>query len=100
MPNPYNRQRTKDNPYEIWETPDGTWKYYVLRKYKKEVKTDYDYWYCCVVSPMTPRGEYGDVYAKTVMDGTWKTFDCFAPSSTDVQTTREEPPPSLDDFPF
>lgn len=84
--NPCARMRTKDNPYEIWQSPDGKWKYLVLRKYKKAVTSEYDRWYCCTISPMTPQGEFGDTYAETVMRGTTKTFDCFAKTHTDEQS--------------
>jgi hypothetical protein len=44
-----------------------------LKKYQtpeNEAKNPYARWFCIVTSPATPKGEYGDVYVKTVTLGT------------------------------
>ena len=59
--------------YEVWQSGDGSWTYFVLKKYQspeKEAANPYARWYCMVTSPITPHGEYGDVYVATVQDGT------------------------------
>ena len=67
--NPCGKLRSPDAPYEIWSNPDGSWKYYVLKKYKSEegeLKDPYAKWYCKVLSPATPNGEFGDVYCAEI----------------------------------
>jgi hypothetical protein len=62
---------TPQTAYEVWS--NGNWTYYVLKKYQspeKEGKNPYARWYCMVTSPITPKGEYGDVYVATVKQGT------------------------------
>jgi hypothetical protein len=58
--------------YEVWETPGaglGKWTWYVLKKYQtpeNEEKNPYARWFCCVVTPIVPNGEYGDVYVRDI----------------------------------
>ena len=55
----------RSNAYEVWQTPDGNWTWYVLKKYKNpeaEAKDEYARWFCEVVSPICPNGEFGDEY--------------------------------------
>jgi len=56
-------------PLEVWETPDGSWKWEVYKKYQtpeNEVKNPFARWFCKVKSPITPQGEIGDVYIKDI----------------------------------
>jgi len=58
----------KENPYEIWSSYDGSWKWYVLKKYQspsKEKINPYARWFCYVTSPLCD-GEYGDVYVSEI----------------------------------
>ena len=67
------RRVTPKQAYEVWQSFNGQWTYFVLKKYQapeKEAKNPYARWYCMVQSPITPKGEYGDVYVTTVKDGT------------------------------
>jgi hypothetical protein len=72
--NPCAKTVTPENAYEVWQSFDGTWTYYVLKKYQspeKEAENPYARWYCRVTSPLTTeRGDYGDVYVSTVKQGT------------------------------
>src|SRR6266568_2978424 len=72
--NPCAKTVTPENAYEVWQSFDGSWTYYVLKKYQspeKEAQNPYARWYCRVTSPMTTeRGDYGDVYVSTVKRGT------------------------------
>lgn len=71
MTNPYGKTvKTpyRENAYEIWVTPDYTWKWYVLKKYQLEDTKPNARWFCLVESPFVPEGELGDVYASEVMD--------------------------------
>jgi len=73
--NPCARRVTPENAYEVWQSYNGTWTYFVLKKYQtpdKEAQNPYARWYCMVQSPATPKGEYGDVYVSTVEQGTHK----------------------------
>src|SRR5437763_13428667 len=71
--NPCAKTVTPETAYEVWQSYDGTWTYFVLKKYQspeKEAQNPYARWYCLVKSPITPNGEYGDVYVATVKRGT------------------------------
>jgi hypothetical protein len=59
----------RELPIEIWETPDGSWRWEVYRKYQKpkgEASNPYARWFCKVKSPFVPKGELGDVYVKEI----------------------------------
>ena len=69
--NPCAKKVPPEKAYEVWS--NGTWTYYVLKKYQTpehEGKNPYARWHCLVLSPITPNGEYGDVYVSTVKTGT------------------------------
>jgi hypothetical protein len=64
MKNLCGKMRTKDNPYEVWESVDG-WQWRVLKKWQtpeQEAKNPYARWFCWVSSPFCPHGEMGDTY--------------------------------------
>lgn len=56
----------RENAYEIWETVDGKWTWYVLKKWQTDDNKEYARWFCDVVSPFTPEGEMGDVYVSEI----------------------------------
>ena len=58
----------KDNAYEVWESPEGSWKWYVLKKYHANDEQENARWFALVESPFTPDGELGDVYVSDVTD--------------------------------
>ena len=71
--NPCAKTVKPEQAYEVWQSFDGTWTYFVLKKYQspeKEATNPFARWYCMVQSPITPRGEYGDAYVATVTNGT------------------------------
>lgn len=71
--NPCAKRVSPENAYEVWQSYSGDWTYFVLKKYQSpenEAKNPYARWYCMVTSPVTPKGEYGDVYVTTVKIGT------------------------------
>jgi hypothetical protein len=60
---------TRDKAYEVWQSGDGSWTWYVLKKYQApeaEAKNEYARWFCDVVTPIVPQGEMGDVYVKDI----------------------------------
>ena len=65
-------QRLKqNNPIEVWETPDGSWRWEVYEKYQKDDDKQYARWFCRVYSPITREQmasgyELGDVYVSEV----------------------------------
>lgn len=69
-PNPCAVERKKENAYEYWATPDGSWVWCVLKKWKSptnEAKDKYARWMCAVQSPLNyPSWDYGDVYAAEI----------------------------------
>ena len=62
---------TRENAYEVWQTLDGSWTWYVLKKYQspeKEAENPYARWFCDVTSPFVgERGELGDVYVRDIV---------------------------------
>ncbi len=71
--NPCRKRVPPERAYEVWQSFDGSWTYFVLKKYQspqKEAQNPYARWYCMVTSPATPKGEFGDVYVSTVKRGT------------------------------
>lgn len=55
----------RENAYEVWQSFDGSWTWYCLKKYQspeQEAKNPYARWFCDVVTPICPDGEMGDVY--------------------------------------
>ena len=71
--NPCTRRVPPEQAYEVWQSFNGQWTYFVLKKYQspeKEAQNPYARWFCMVTSPITPKGEYGDVYVTTVKQGT------------------------------
>jgi len=71
MKNLCGKTRPVSNPYETWQSADGSWKWLVLKKYQSpeaEAKNPYARWFCCVITPMTgPSGDWGDTYVKDVV---------------------------------
>lgn len=72
-------KRLKENrPIEVWETPDGSWRWEVYKKYQKpekEAKNPFARWFCKVKSPFVPQGELGDVYVKEIKSVARKKLD-------------------------
>ena len=70
---------TRENAYEVWQTPDGSWTWYVLKKYQspeKEAQNPYARWFCDVVSPFVGEaGEMGDVYVREIKGSAIKIKD-------------------------
>lgn len=64
-----SRRIDNNKPIEIWQTPDGSWRWEVYKKYQKpdnEAKNPYARWFCKVKSPFVPQGELGDVYVREI----------------------------------
>lgn len=56
-----------DNPIEVWETPDGSWRWEIYRDYQKDQSKPFARAFCRVFSPITREQmssgyELGDVY--------------------------------------
>jgi hypothetical protein len=71
--NPCAKKVIPEEAYEVWQSFDGRWTYFVLKKYQspeQEATNPYARWFCLVKSPIVPRGEYGDAYVSTVKRGT------------------------------
>ena len=64
--NPCLKTRPASNPYEVWQSLDGSWTWYVLKKWQANDDKEYARWYCKVTSPFVPEGEYGDVYVSEI----------------------------------
>ena len=57
---------TKDKAYEVWQTADGSWTWYVLKKWQADDEKEFARWFCLVVTPFVPEGEMGDVYVSEI----------------------------------
>src|SRR5258708_32617864 len=71
--NPCAKRVTPETAYEVWQSYNGSFTYFVLKKYQfpeKEAQNPNAIWYCMVQSPITPKGEYSDVYVYSVKQGT------------------------------
>lgn len=69
MASEVGKRLKEGKPIEVWETPDGSWRWEVYRKYQKpekESKNPYARWFCKVKSPFAPQGEIGDVYVREI----------------------------------
>jgi hypothetical protein len=65
--NEFLKQRSVDNPYEIWKSNDYQWTWRVLKKYQVDDDKPYARWFCAVKSPFSyGNWEYGDVYVKDI----------------------------------
>jgi hypothetical protein len=60
------KTRKQDNPYEVWQSFDGTWTWNVLKKWQTDDSKPYARWFCNVVTPICPNGELGDVYVAEI----------------------------------
>jgi len=58
------KTRPENNAYEVWQTPDGSWTWYVLKKWQADDSQPYARFFCRVITPIVPEGELGDVYEK------------------------------------
>lgn len=65
-PNLCAKMRKPDNPYEIWKSRDGSWTWFVLKKWQSDDDKPYARWFCLVKTPIVPEGEMGDVYVKDI----------------------------------
>ncbi len=57
---------TRENAYEVWQTADGSWTWYVLKKWQADDNKPNARWFCDVVTPFMPGGELGDVYVSEI----------------------------------
>ena len=64
------KTRTVDNPYEVWQSADGSWTWKLLKKYQtpsKEAANRYARWLVSVDSPFVT-GEMGDTYVRDIKE--------------------------------
>lgn len=63
------KQPYRDNAYEVWSTLDGSWRWYVLKKYQADDDKANARWFCLVTSPFVGEGgELGDTYVSEVKE--------------------------------
>lgn len=56
----------RENAYEVWRSLDGTWTWYVLKKWQADDDKEFARWFCDVVTPIVPEGEMGDVFVSEI----------------------------------
>jgi len=59
---------SRENAYEVWQTSDKSWTWYVLKKWQVDDNKEYARWFCEVVTPFVPEGEMGDVYVNEIKE--------------------------------
>jgi len=59
---------TRESAYEVWQSADGSWTWYVLKKWQVDDNKPYARWFCDVVTPFVPEGEMGDVYVTEIKE--------------------------------
>jgi len=64
--NPCGKTVDRKAAYEVWTSADGSWTWYVRKKYSGNDDAPYARWFCDVVSPFAPLGESGDVYVSEI----------------------------------
>jgi hypothetical protein len=65
--NPCAKMVDREHAYEVWATIDGSWIWYVLKKWQTNDDAPYARWFCDVVSPIVGEaGEMGDVYVSEI----------------------------------
>ena len=57
-----------ENAYEVWQTLNASWKWFVLKKWQIDDDKSFARWFCLVKSPIVPEGEFGDVYVKEIKE--------------------------------
>jgi hypothetical protein len=66
MKNLCGKMVKKSNAYEIWQTRDSSWTWFVLKKWQADDNKEGARWFCEVISPFTPDGEMGDEYVANI----------------------------------
>lgn len=66
MKNLCAKTRKTSEPYEVWQSLDGSWTWNVLKKWQGDDDKPYARWFCNVVTPICPDGELGDVYVSDI----------------------------------
>jgi len=59
---------SRENAYEVWQSHNKSWTWYVLKKWQVNDNKQYARWFCDVVTPICPDGELGDVYVKEIKE--------------------------------
>src|SRR5260370_27344273 len=71
--NPCVKRVTPETAYEVWQSYDGQWTYFVLKKHQspeKEAQNPYARWLVFVKSPIYPNGWPEDGYVSSIKQGT------------------------------
>lgn len=66
MKNLQAKTRPASDPYDIYQSFDGTWTWNVLKKWQADDDKPFARWFCNVVTPIVPEGELGDVYVTDI----------------------------------
>ena len=64
--NPCGKTVSRNQAYEVWQSLDGAWNWFVLKKWQVDDNKPYARWFCDVVTPICPDGEMGDVYVSEI----------------------------------
>ena len=68
-----SKRVTPEEAYEVWQSYDGRWTYFVLKKHQspeKEAQNPYARWLVFVKSPIYPNGWPEDGYVSSIKQGT------------------------------
>jgi hypothetical protein len=64
--NPCAKTVDRAHAYEVWRSFNGTWTWYVLKKWQIDDDKPHARWFCFVTSPFVPEGELGDVFVSEI----------------------------------
>lgn len=56
----------EEDAYEVWQSRDGSWKWFVLKKWQADDEKPYARWFVKAYSPFCPEGEMGDEYVSEI----------------------------------
>ena len=57
----------RDQAYQVWQSFDGSWTWYVLKMWQADDSKPWARWFCEVTSPHTyPSSDLGDTYVTDV----------------------------------
>ena len=82
--NPCAKRVTPETAYEVWQSYDGRWTYFVLKKYQspeKEAANPFARWLVFVKSPAYPNGWTEDGYVSSIKRGTRHIDNPLAPGT-------------------
>jgi hypothetical protein len=93
MKNPHAKMVKKPyelNAYEVWQSFDDSWMWFILKKWQLKDDKPYARWFCLVKTPIVPEGEMGDVYVSEIKENATRIPDAVLNALKQKFTKPEE----------